>query len=256
MSDLVQKDLSVVIVHEEGSIQFKNFKELEQLVKNTLKQYEGIELNDDNKQDIKKIMADLNKVKKAINDERIRVEREYTKPLELLKDQVKSIVGTIDETRNTLDEQVKEDDRIKREEKTSLLKDYFDNNLPKEIDFITFEDVGLNVTLSASDTSLKKQIDEHIEKVQTDMEEITTDQNGQRLLGKYRLSKNLQQSRIELNRELQEEQKVVEELPQMPAVEPQVEQEEELTVTFTVTGTRTKIRAVREYMERLGLKYE
>lgn len=260
MSNLVEKDLNAVIVFNEGSIQFKNFKELEKMVIDSLKQYEGIVLNDDNKQDIKKIMAELNKTKKAIDDERKRVEREYTKPLELLKDQVKSLISTIDNARNKLDTQVKEDDEIRRNERISLLTDYYNINKVGNMGFITFDDIGLNITLSASETSLKKQIDEFIEKIQLDLEEINTDVNAQRLLAKYRLSKNLQLSRIELNKELAEEAKVVVEtpiekpIPTTPAVDPTAD--EVVSVDFSVTGTRAKIRDLRDYMEKVGLHYE
>jgi len=256
------KTLDVQVVSKEGSIQFNNFESIKTTVSGYLEQYKGLTLNDDNKQEIKSIRAELNKASKALDDERKVIKKSYMKPLELFEEQVKDLTSTIKEVVGELDTQVKQAEELEREEKKSFLVEHF-NALVKDnpkLDFINFDDVGLNITLSASDKKLKEEINAYLEQVATDLLEIETDANAQRLLAKYRLSKNLQQSRIQLNLELQQEKQV--EVKQVEVghakPEPQVldQVEEVLEITFTVTALKSKLIALREYMKANGISYE
>lgn len=257
-------DLKVEVVSKEGSIQFSNYEGLKANINATLSKYEGLILTDDNKQFIKGEKANLNKVSKALNDERIAVKKEYVKPLELFEEQVKEITGLIKDVTNKLDEQVKVAEDAEKQLKEDNVRFYFDELklANPSIDFITFEDVNLNVTLSVSEKKLKEEVKAFVDQILLDLEEITTDPNASRLLAKYKLSKNLQQSRIALNRELQMEATI--DVPQTPHVAPEPTQapqvapvvEEVITIEFTVTTTKSKLIALKEYLEKEGITYE
>jgi len=241
-----------VIISTEGSIQFKNFNEIKENIKGVLKKYEGITLTDDNKQFIKSEKAQLNKVSKALNDERISVKKEYMKPLDLLEKQVKEITELIKGTVDKLDDQIKTQENAEKKLKEDAVKEYF-NDLIKEnnIDFITFEDVGLNITLSVKEDKLKEEVDAFIEKVALDLQEINTDVNRVRLMAKYRLSKNLQQSRIQLNQELSQEMAVVPD----DTIEQLTNDDPIEVLDFTVLAPKSKIKALIEYLEKEGINY-
>lgn len=261
---VIKNDLTVQVVQKEGSIQFNNYEELKSEVKATLESYKGLQLTDDNKSEIKSKKAELNKVSKNLNDERIRIKSDFIKPLELFESQVKEITTLIKDAVETLDTQVKQQENQEKKEKEDRLRKHFDEfkALHENIDFVAFEDVNLNITLSASENKLKDEIKAFVDKVLLDLEEINSDVNQTRLLAKYRLSKDLQRSRIELNRELQQEQIAVQPKPEpiiQPTIKPVekvIEVEEDITVEFTVTATRTQLVKLREYMKVEGIKYE
>ncbi|MGE4321199.1 MAG: DUF1351 domain-containing protein [Acholeplasmataceae bacterium] len=256
-------DLEVKVVSKEGSIQFSNFESLKSQVNEELKKYQGLTLTDDNKKDIKKVKADLNKVSKALNDERISIKKEYVKPLELFESQVKEVTSLIKDAVDKLDVQVKEAEDAEKEEKKQLIEIYF-NELVKEtkIDFITFDDIGLNITLGAKEKALKEETKAYIDQVLLDLEEINSDANAERLLAKYRLSKNLQQSRIQLNYELQQENAIREETKStvenvtVQSTKVEIEDEKILTIEFKATAPKSKLIALREYMKVNGITYE
>ena len=233
-------------------------------VTSTLETYKGLKLTEDNKSEIKTKKAELNKVSKNLNDERIKIKNEFIKPLELFESQVKEITTMIKDAVETLDTQVKAQETAEKKEKEDRLRTYFDEfkALHQNIDFVTFDNINLNVTLSTSENKLKDEIKAYVNKVLLDLEEIDTDANKQRLLAKYRLSKDLQRSRIELNRELQQEQISVQaksEIIAEPIIKPiekVIEVEEDMTITFTVTAPRTQLVKLREYMKAEGIKYE
>lgn len=268
MSEIVKKEMNAIIVHKEGSIQFKNFEELEEVVKQNLKKYEGIVLTSENKTEIRKIMADLNKVKTSLNDERIKVERAYVKPLELLKDQVKTLITTIDGARSELDKQVKEDDARLISETSAELEAYFNEHLTiNSITFLKYADMKQKVNPSDSNrlTAKKKEIDEYIEAVLLDLQEINTDPNKDRLFAKYLLEGNLQRARIELNKEIAKEAEIkaqAEAIKEVPAPEPKVEEKpevDEIFPTFTLklyNAPRSVLVKIRELLDQEGVKYE
>lgn len=260
-------DVEVKVVQVDGSIQFSNFNSIKEKVNGFLDVYKGLVLTDDNKQEIKKAKADLNKVKGALSAERISVKKSFIKPLELFENQVKEIDALIQSAVTTLDLQVKEQEDAEKLEKTKNVSAYFNElkSIHPSLDFIDFHDLGLNVTLSVSEKKLKEQVDEYIDQRLLDLIEIETDPNASRLLSKYRLSKNLQQSRIELNRELQQEE-VIEstkssgsnlkpsEVPKPSFINDTPE--EVVTVSFKVTAPVSKLKALKEYLKLEGIIYE
>lgn len=258
--------LDVKVVTKEGSIQFKNYEELKAMVSAALTKYEGVTLTDDNKQEIKSMGTELNKLDTELNRRRIDLKKEYMKPFELFEDQVKEISGQIQEARTKLTAQVKEAEDLEKEQKSKEVEEYFNElKVAEGIEWVKYEDMNLNVTLSVSVTNLKKQVKEKIDGIVLDLEEIKTDPNSDRLAAKYFLSKNLQQSRIELNRELQQEaalkeaqanikEETVE--PTKPVEQPKVEQVYE-RFTFTLKNvTRSQLLEIRDYIEQKGIEYE
>lgn len=67
--------------------------------------------------------ANLNNLKKALNDERIRREREFNEPFQVFKNQIKEICEMIDEPVRVIDAQIKEvEEKEKREKREKCLE--------------------------------------------------------------------------------------------------------------------------------------
>ena len=106
-----------------------NFEELKTAITEKSEQYAKIVYTDDNIKAAKEDRADLNRLKKALNDERIRRQKEYMKPFDNFKAKIDEIIGIIDKPVLAIDKQIKEYEAIKQDEKKANIEEMFKNML-------------------------------------------------------------------------------------------------------------------------------
>lgn len=83
-----------------------NYEELKKELVNILKQYENRVYTEEDIPAAKSERATLNNLKKALNDERIRREKEYMIPFSTFKEQVKELCDLIDSTSKSIGTQL------------------------------------------------------------------------------------------------------------------------------------------------------
>ena len=64
----------------------------------------------------------------------------------------------------------------------------------KKIDFISFERLGLKITLSVSEKKLKEQVNNIVERVATDLKAIEIQENKEEILVEYKKSLNVSEA--------------------------------------------------------------
>ena len=99
-------ELKVTDVAIPSKIAF-NFEEIKTELATTLQRYETMVYTADQMKAAKSDKASLNKLKKALNDERIRREREYMAPFNEFKAQIAELISLIDKPVMLIDSQVK-----------------------------------------------------------------------------------------------------------------------------------------------------
>lgn len=129
-----------------------NYSELKQELSEKVQMYTTLVYTDDQITEAKKDRASLNRLKKALNDERIRLEKEYLEPFNKFKAQINEIIQIIDEPIAVIDKQVKEAEEAKKQDKLAAIKGYF-TSCQKPFD-IPFEKILDQKWLNAS-VSLK-----------------------------------------------------------------------------------------------------
>lgn len=102
-----------------------NFEELKQEVIAKCNLYESMVYTEDQIKDAKADKASLNKLKKALNDERLRLEREYMKPFESFKSQVKELCTLIDKPVALIDKQITVAEDKRKADKRVEIGSYF-----------------------------------------------------------------------------------------------------------------------------------
>lgn len=100
-----------------------NYEELKQQLSDKVKMYETLVYTDDQIKSAKADRADLNRLKKALNDERIRREKEYMQPFNAFKAQINEIIGIIDKPVALIDKQIKEYEEQQRQEKKKAIEE-------------------------------------------------------------------------------------------------------------------------------------
>lgn len=233
--------------------------------------------------EIKQVRADLNKEFRDLETRRKIVKEQILAPYMQFEDVYKQYVSN--KYRNADIELKNKVDIVENElkaKKEQEVKDYFEEyKTANNIDFITYEQVRTNVTLSASMKSLKEQARQFIDKIVDDLKLIETQEHKAEILVEYKQTLNVsnaittvsnrfkaieeekkKQEQI-VNQRIEEEKKLAQEAIRpfkevVPLETPKIEekQEEILTLKFTVKATRTKLKNLKEFLENGGYDYE
>lgn len=153
------------------SIDF-NYEELKAELSEKVQKYETLVYTDEQIKDAKADRATLNKLKKALTDERIRRKKEYLKPFEDFENKINEIISIIDKPVALIDKQVKDFDEKRKADKRieiGVLWDGFERpdwlTLPK-----IFEERWLNVGCSMK--AIEQDISEKLERIQKDLQTL------------------------------------------------------------------------------------
>lgn len=150
-----------------------NFEELKQELEEKAGFYTNLVYTDEQIKEAKADKASMNKLKKALNDERIRMEKEYMKPFTEFKAQVNEIIGIIDKPVNAIDTQIKAYEDKCRQDKQVAIEQYFAEIEKPE--WLTLRVITDPKWLNASVTlkSVKAAIDEKVQQIIKDMEMLS-----------------------------------------------------------------------------------
>lgn len=152
-----------------------NYEELKGELSTALADYQNRVYTEDMIADAKTDAAKLNKLKKAISDERIARKKEWLEPFETFEAQAKEICQMIDTASSGIKTQLDTFEQKRIEEKTEHIESMFAEILSNyDLPFITFRQVFNEKWLnkSVSDKAIAKEITEICEKVVSDLEII------------------------------------------------------------------------------------
>lgn len=250
-----------------------NNAELMEGVKARLVAYQGKTYDADSIAEAKADRATLNKFSKALNDERLRIKKIYTLPLDKFTKEINEVIAVVDSVTATIDTQVKVWETDCKEHKLAEIKAYFAEVFPAELSvFISFEKIQQSDWLNASKsmTAIKKEIDAAIEKIKTELTTIEA-LGGDVVAIKQKYFEDLslanaitEHKRIEAEKQriaaLQaaQEQQAAEAKKDEPAPvqEPVAADEKVFSLAFKVTGTAAQLNALKVFMNENKIKFE
>lgn len=115
--------------------EIENLEALKKELAPKLEQYKNLVVTEDSIKEAKNDKANLNKLKKAISDQRISIKKQYMEPYMLLEAQCKELDSLIDEPIQLIDKQIKVFEEIEKNDKfTELSKAFNAIELPDWID--------------------------------------------------------------------------------------------------------------------------
>ena len=162
------------------------------------KQFEGITFGEGELKEAKKVRAELNKYKKALNDTRIAIGKQWDAPLAEFKSKVDGLISIVDEVCIPVDKHIKEAEAALDKAKTEKIQKVIEaataalDGTPtgvavKAMGGIPFNDKWLNATKKMPE--IEKEINACIESISSDLsalEKISDDeQMHQSLLQEY-----------------------------------------------------------------------
>ena len=151
-----------------------NYSELREQLGIALNDYKNKIYTPETIEIARKDRTNLNKLKKAINDERLKREREYLEPFNTFKGQTKEIIAMIDEVADDIGAKLDVFEVERVNQKRAEIKTLFDEL--NTFDWLTFdrvlEDKWLNKTTTLS--RVKLELKEKLDKIDTDLDTLST----------------------------------------------------------------------------------
>ena len=256
-----------------------NYDEIKAELTEKIQHYETLAYTEDQIQEAKKDRANLNKLKAALNDERLRREREYMKPFQVFKDQVNEIREIIDRPIKIIDEQLEGYEEDRKRKKREEIGAYWAQETTHP-DWITlpliFQDKWLNASYSM--TQIKKDIDSKVGQINYDMETLemlpeysfeaveiyktTLDMNkaiaeGQRLADIQKRKEEAEKAEKELMAKVEEEEAeaIMADMEAEASPAPEQKEEKKMMVRFEVELTVDQAKELRTFFQERGIRF-
>lgn len=154
-----------------------------------------VTVSEENRQEIKKMRAAMNAEKSRLDEVYKTALEKVIAPIQAVQDKYKDCVGLYTKANSQLKAKIDViEDGLKLAKENSV-KEYFEELVTaKNIDFISFERLGLKITLSVSEKKLKEQVNNIVERVATDLKAIEIQENKEEILVEYKKSLNVSEA--------------------------------------------------------------
>ena len=274
-------ELKVEEIKALAPIQF-NYEDIKKWVTEKAKEYKSVVYTQETITTAKSDRATLNKVAKAINDEKIRIKKEVLKPFEDFENKCKELQSIITDASNSIDTQEKAFEEKEQNEKKKEIKALFDIYVGDFKELINFDTIfnprWLNKTYTMK--KIEDEINHLIVKTNDDLKvidsQITNESINQAVKNYY--FKNISDTSVLGNAlqegmRLDENNKKLEELKNKQNIannaqnqmkssrnitnsEQSVQNDEKLLqIDFRVVTTKDKFIKLREYLETNNIDY-
>lgn len=149
-----------------------NFDEIKAELEEKVKKYELMTYTEEQIKDAKADRANLNKLKKALNDERIRREKEYLEPFNQFKAKINEVIAIIDKPVAVIDKQIKAAEEKRKEAKQMEIGSLFvTKEFPSWIRVnMLQDDTWLNATTSMK--QIEDRLDGWKNRIETELKTI------------------------------------------------------------------------------------
>lgn len=253
------KELTIITKQSPGIAEFDNFEEIKEYLSQSLEKYRNVVYSENDLKNAKADKAELNKLKKALDERRKEIKRIYMAPYLAIEAQIKELIAMIDEPLAEIDGFVKQAQETGKEKKREEIKRFFDSVSSPLGDLgdllfdseAFFDNRWTNATVRA-----KEWQDEVREKIARAAGDLRTIQqvggvNTPALITRYVETMNMEKT-LEYRNTL--------ETTSYAAQTEVRETEDEDRVTgykvLKVTGTRRQMAQLSDQLEFLGLDWE
>lgn len=286
----VESSLKLVIspLQKMEAIKF-NYEELKTGLTASLKKYQNLVYTSENIKEAKDDRATLNALKKSLNDEKIKIKKEFEVPYKDFESKIKELIELVDQPASKIDKQVKVFEEKEKAKKRETINAIYSENIGSYAELIPLEKLydprWENKTYKEAD--ITKEIQDIVKKADNEIkiiEDLKSEYEFQ-IKDIYFKTLDLGQTLIEQKR-LEKQKELQEQLSKPKQIEVSVdkmenvvnnddavdsvryaqggvigvdtgdgESQQVVSVTFKVETTPEKLTALGEYMKANGIKY-
>ena len=267
-----------------------NYEELKGGLTASLEKYQNLVYTPENIKEAKDDRATLNALKKSLNDEKIKIKKEFMVPYDDFEAKIKELIELVDKPASEIDKQVKVFEEQEKAKKREAIKTIYSENIGAYAELISLEKLydprWENKTYK--ETDITKEIQDVVKKADNDLK-VIMDLKSEfefQIKDTYFKTLDLGQALIE-NQRLEKQKELQEQLAKPQTTEVKVDPvnsidvdaadamryaigvdtsneestqvestpEKLVSVTFKVECTPEKLTALGEYMKANGIKY-
>lgn len=277
-------DVNEIVKIEQMPKVFSQLEKIGEIIKKKTSDLDKLECTEANKQEVKSRRTEINNTLTLLEAKKKEIKNKLLEPYNVFeakyneecKEKLQNASSILTEKINAIEIQQKLE---KEQELREFADEYFNHYMIKDV--VKFEDIGLNITLSASIKSLKEQTKAFCERISNDLKLIDLEEYKDEIVIEYLKNLDFAKSKmlvIERHRQLEEikkreeelkaqqeqEQEIVEKVEEVvEEIKPPVEiidveaqeVEEVFTATFTVKTTKAKLKALKNFMESEEIEY-
>lgn len=267
-----------------------NYEELKGGLTASLEKYQNLVYTPENIKEAKDDRATLNALKKSLNDEKIKIKKEFMVPYDDFEAKIKELIELVDKPASEIDKQVKVFEEQEKAKKREVINTIYSENIGAYAELISLEKLydprWENKTYK--ETDITKEIQDVVKKADSDLK-VIMDLKSEfefQIKDTYFKTLDLGQALIE-NQRLEKQKELQEQLTKPQTTEVKVDPvnsidvdaadamryaigvdtsneestqvestpEKLVSVTFKVECTPEKLTALGEYMKANGIKY-
>ena len=277
-------DVNEIVKIEQMPKVFSQLEKIGEIIKKKTSDLDKLECTEANKQEVKSRRTEINNTLALLEAKKKEIKNKLLEPYNVFeekynkecKEKLQNASSILTEKINTIEVQQKLE---KEQELREFADEYFNHYMIKDV--VKFEDIGLNITLSASIKSLKEQTKAFCERISNDLKLIDLEEYKDEIVIEYLKNLDFAKSKmlvIERHRQLEEikkreeelkaqqeqEQEIVEKVeevveeikPPVEIIDVEAQEVEEIfTATFTVKTTKAKLKALKSFMESEEIEY-
>lgn len=253
------KDLEVISTEETGNIEW-NFEELKQQLQKSISGYTALVYTEDSIKNAKDDRANLNRLKKSIEEKLKGIKKIYMAPYSIVEEQAKELMKIIDEPAKDIDKSIKIFEEREKEAKRKIIREYFNLQskcLGNLAEMIFSNLLFYNSSWENKSTPVSKhqdEIDKRIAEIATDIKSIQKSGGPEviALLEEYCTSlsmKKVYEKKTKLD-EIRMKCNGEEEFPEY------IDATEEGYKVLKISGTEHQMLQILDYMNMLGINVE
>ena len=270
-----------------------NYEELKGGLTASLEKYQNLVYTPENIKEAKDDRATLNALKKSLNDEKIKIKKEFEVPYKDFEDKIKELIELVDKPASEIDKQVKVFEEQEKAKKREVINTIYSENIGAYAELISLEKLydprWENKTYK--ETDITKEIQDVVKKADSDLKVIMDLKSEFEFQIKDTYFKTLdlgqalvEKQRLEKQKELQEQLAtpkqtdiVVDNVAKTTIGDDSIDameyavggvigvdtsneesnqvEEKMVSVAFRVECTESQLKALGEYMKANGIKY-
>jgi hypothetical protein len=261
-----------------------NYEELKGGLQESLKKYQNLVYTSQNIKEAKDDRATLNALKKSLNDEKIKIKKEFEVPYKDFEDKIKELIELVDKPASEIDKQVKIFEEAEKAKKRESIENIYAENIGSYADLIPLQQIYDSrwENKTYKETDIKKEIEDIVKKADSDIKVIAelksefefqikdtyfrTLDLGQALVEKQRLEKQkellttIKQQQVEVKVDPINNIDSVDSVRYAVGIDNSNEEstsveEKMISVAFRVECTENQLKALGEFMKANGIKY-
>lgn len=270
-------NINEIMKIEQMPVVFEQLERIGTLIDEKTKDLDKLECNEENKQEVKRRRAEINKTLEILETRRKEIKVKLLEPYNIFEDKYNNeCKEKLQQANEMLKTKIETIEKLQKDERELELKEFAQNwFVAKGIeDYVSFEDIKLNITLSASMKSLEDKIIEFCEKVFNDLKLIEQEEYKEEILLEYKHSLDFTYSKLKvldryaglealkqkqetLKQQEEKQQEMIEKVEEVITPPKEViEDTEIIEVQFKVITTKEKILKLRDYLKENEINYE